>query len=233
MKNKSNSKVPKTRQIKFNSQHFDCEWIPASRSIPRAQQKVMIVLHGRGDSLKSFRSIKRELRRPDINYLLLNAPRRYLTGFSWYALEPNHERGVKEARARLFSLVGELKERGWESQEIIWMGHSQGCLVACDMVFNHPDQFAGLVGVSGYMWFFRGWRSRVRQSGATKTPWLITHGSRDQIIKPSEIRADIVALASEVPVLYREFKKGHNFDYEEEVPFIRDWLKNTPNVNVN
>ena len=106
------------------------------------------------------------------------------------------------------------------------MGHSQGALVASDLVLNHPDSFGGLVGVSGYVWFFRGWRARVKRSGALRTPWLFTHGTRDRVIRPKEIREDIAELLDRrVPVLYREFPKGHDFDYSNEVPFIRSWIR--------
>jgi phospholipase/carboxylesterase len=213
---------PKT----FTSQQFESVFIPASRGIPRARQKLLVVLHGKGDSLEAFRNVKHELKLPGFNYLVLNAPRKFAEGYSWYALEPHHERGVKHARKKLFALVEELREAGWDPKDIFWMGHSQGCLVASDLVINHPEAFGGLIGVSGYMWFFRGWRYKVARSGARRTPWLITHGTRDRIIKPDEIREDISELlAGEVPVMYREFPKGHDFDFSNEVPFIRRWIR--------
>ena len=186
----------------------------------------MIVLHGRGDSIGGFQTIKQELRLPHFNYLLLNAPRKYLDGFSWYALEPRHERGVRGARERLFKLVDELEAYGWFPEDIFWMGHSQGAMVAADLVLNHPQSFGGLVGVSGYVWFFKGWRARARRSGARQTPWLFTHGTRDRVILPAEIREDIQELqAGAFPILYQEFSKGHDFDHSREVPFIRKWIR--------
>lgn len=97
--------------------------------------------------------------------------------------------------------------------------------MACDLVLNHHDTFGGLIGVSGYLWFFPGWKRKIECSGARRTPWLITHGTRDRVIVPDEIREDINELMrGRVPVLYREFKKGHDFDFNEEVPFIRSWI---------
>lgn len=210
----------------FTTRLFDHEWIPAAPSVPRSKQKVMVVLHGKGDSLESFLEIQDELKLPHFNFLLLNAPKKYLGGHSWYLLEPRHEAGVRAARRRLFDLVDELALEGWRPKDIFWMGHSQGALVASDLVLNHPDAFGGVVGVSGYVWFFRGWRARLKRSGALKTPWLFTHGTRDRVIKPVEIREDIAELTSgSVPVLYREFPKGHDFDYSAEVPFIRSWIR--------
>jgi phospholipase/carboxylesterase len=209
----------------FSTYLFQHEWIPASRSIPRSRQKVMIVLHGHGDSLKAFRDIKNELRIPNMNYLLLNAPRRFAEGYTWCALSPRTVSGVKQIREKLFALVDELKLAGWRPDEVFWMGHSQGCFVACDVVLNHPDVFGGLIGVSGYLRFFHGWKSRAAKSGARRTPWLITHGTRDRLIKLWEIRRDIQELTEgDVPVLFQEFLKGHDFDFRREVPFIRRWI---------
>lgn len=215
-------------KLPFGTSLFTHEWIPASRGVLRSKQKLMIVLHGRGDSLDAFRSIKQELRLPHFNYLIINAPRKFQDGFSWYANEPHHERGVLAARRKLFQLVAELGSFGWLPEDIFWMGHSQGALVAADLVLNHPAAFGGLVGVSGYVWFFKGWRSKATRGGAVQTPWLFTHGTRDRTILPAEIREDIAELASgEMPVLYREFAKGHDFDYEREVPFIRKWIRDS------
>ena len=186
----------------------------------------MIVLHGRGDSMRAFLNIKNELRLPNMNYLLLNGPRKYSTGFAWCAVNPKEgSPSVLQIRARLFALIAELKAEGWQTKDIFLMGHSQGCLVACDLVLNYPEPFGALVGVSGYIWFAKGWQQRAAKSGALTTPWLMTHGTRDRVIPPFEIRADIAKLMDgDVPVHYEEFRKGHDFDFEKEVPFIRRWI---------
>lgn len=195
---------------------FDHQWIAASKGVPRSKQKVMIVLHGRGDSLQAYQAIKQELRLPHFNYLLLNAPRKYLKGYTWQS---------KAARRNLNKLVQELAWAGWEPKDIFWMGHSEGAMTAADVVLHHKSAFGGLIGVSGYVRFFKGWRAR--KSGAKQTPWLFTHGTRDRVILPAEIREDIERLSlNRMPVLYREFTKGHDFDYKREVPFIRKWIRN-------
>jgi phospholipase/carboxylesterase len=194
---------------------FDHQWIPASTGTPFSKQKVRIVLHGRGDSLEAYQAIKQELRLPQFNYLLLNAPRKYLKGFTWQS---------KSARRKLNKLVRELEDLGWEPKDIFWMGHSEGAMTVADLVLHHKKAFGGVIGVSGYVRFFKGWRAR--KSGAKQTPWLFTHGTRDRIISPAEIREDIERLSTnEMPILYREFAKGHDFDYKNEVPFIRKWIR--------
>ncbi len=210
----------------FRTTLFDFKWISAKRKQANAPSKLMIVLHGRGDSFNAFLDVQNELEMPEMNFLVLNAPRKFEGGYSWYRSEPHHAESVCEVRSKLFELVTQLNAHGFSSETIFWMGHSQGCLIACDLVLNHPDRFGGLIGVSGYLWFFRGWKKKLVESGAFGTPWLITHGIHDRVICPREIREDIAALVeSDVPVLYREFRKGHDFDFTHEVPYIVEWLK--------
>ncbi len=186
----------------------------------------MVVLHGYGDSLKAYRSIKSDLRLPEFNYLLINAPKRVQDGYSWGVIAPRKAAHLKETRERLFQLVEELKEAGWHPSQIFWLGHSQGCLAASDLILHHPAAFGGFIGVSGYAWFSRGWRNKLSRSGARRTPWLFTHGTKDEVIRTKEIREDIAELSrGKVPVFYCEFLKGHDFDYDCEVPFIRRWIK--------
>lgn len=225
--------------FRFVSQVLTTEWIAASRQVPRERQRVLVVLHGHGDSLKAFRSIKAELRIPELNYLLVNGPKRAGDGFGWGPLSPKRDVDLRPVRLALSALVDELKAAGWRSEQIVWLGHSQGCLAASDLVLHHSDVFGGLIGVSGYVWLSRHWRSGSRlsaqrlssgrRSQIRATPWLLTHGTLDRVIPARETRASVLRLAKRaISVEYREFKKGHDFDYSEEVPYIRRWIKSPP-----
>jgi phospholipase/carboxylesterase len=210
---------------KFETMLFVAEWLPASKRVPRSQQKLMIVLHGRGDRLESYRDVDAELGLPNMNYLILNAPQKFEDGFSWGPLKPS-QTSLIPIRARLFALIEQLRGQGWKTRDIYLLGHSQGCLIAGDLALQYPQAFGGFIGVSGYLWFFKGWRESLKKSGARRTPWLITHGTRDRVIRPQEIRRDVQELVSgSIPVLYREFSKGHDFDFDHEIPFIREWLR--------
>lgn len=210
----------------FTSRQFESRWIPASARIPAAQQKIMIVLHGRGDSLRAFADIRAEMNIPEMNYLVLNAPDTFEDGFSWYELEPRHKTGVERSRRKLIALVADLLKEGWAQKDIYWLGHSQGALMVCDVLMNHRGCFGGAIGISGYVWFFRGWKSRAQNSAAWCTPWLMTYGTRDRVIPPYEFREDVDKLwKAGAPVAVRAFAKGHDFDFRGEVPFVREWLR--------
>ncbi len=206
-------------------QALEHSWIKAQADIPKNAQYVMIVLHGRGDSLDSFFSIRDELKTPEMNYLLVNAPRAYDGGFSWYAFEPNQKNGILKSRAKLLKLIEELGALGWPPSRIFLYGFSQGSLMSCDLAMFAPYHFAGVIGISGYIYFFEEWKKSLKPS-AFHTPWLVTHGLNDDLLPIVETRAHIQKLKDVgLPITWKEFLKDHEIDLNIETNFIRKWVR--------
>ncbi len=204
---------------------FDHKWIHASASVPQKSQYLMIVMHGRGDSLDSFTTIKNELKIPEMNYLLLNAPRAYDDGFTWYAFEPRQRLGILKSRKKILKLLEELALLGWSSDRIFLYGFSQGALMSCDLAMFAPQAFAGIVAISGYIYFFEQWKKDLK-AAAFRTPWLVTHGFQDDLLPIAETRAQIKKLQSVgLPITWKEFLKEHEIDLNIETNFIRKWVK--------
>ena len=213
---------------RFSTSLFDFEFIPA-RTRGLAKRRLGIVMHGKGDRLDAYSNIQAELGLFDFDFLVLNGPTKFGDGFKWINDEPRHQRSLEIVRDLLFSLVDELKEAGYATEDILWLGHSQGGRVASDLIMHSPDAFLGLVAVSSYVGFFEGWADSpdgIQELGAWKTPWLLTHGTQDRIIKLREIREDVRELTrGKIQLTYREFSKGHDFDYDREMPYIREWVR--------
>ncbi len=134
-------------RVHAETSQFHSEFIPAKS---KKSRRLMVVLHGRGDSLKPFRELPDELGLYNMNYLLLNAPRKYDGGFTWYGFPPRQARGVLNARMRLSILMEELKEQGWKTKDIFFFGFSQGALVSVDFGLNYQEPLGGIIGISGY-----------------------------------------------------------------------------------
>lgn len=184
-------------------------------------------MHGKGDSLESYREFHRETALPQMDFLLINGPLPFLEGRKWMNDEPRHEQTLAVVRWLLFDLIEELKAFGYRTENILWLGHSQGGRVASDFIMHSDDAFMGLIGVSSYVGFFDGWSEKSSASSIWKTPWLFTHGTEDEIIRLREIRNDVRELnRARVPLTYREFHKGHDFDHGLEIPYIRNWILN-------
>ncbi len=184
----------------------------------------MLVLHGRGDSIHPFRKFDEELQIPGMNYLLLNAPKRFLDGWSWYGEPPYQKEGVKKIRHKLFQLLSELEVQGWKSENIYLFGFSQGCLISADLALNYPKKLGGIIGISGYFHFYPRWRKHITQD-SQKTPWLFTHGTKDDVLRIDETKFGINKLKSAgLSVKWVELDKSHVLE-EEEYPLIRSWVE--------
>jgi phospholipase/carboxylesterase len=198
---------------------FDHLYVPARETARR----LVIVLHGLGDSLEGFRFLPELLALPGVNYLLLNAPLDYFMGFAWYDLE-DPEPGILGGRAKLRALVAELMEQGWNSGELLLFGFSQGCLMAIDFGLRYERPLAGIVGISGYAAFLDRLDAELNPQ-ALQQRWLITHGDEDELLPLGRTRAQMQRLiAAGVPIEWHEFTKGHTLDPERELPLIRDWI---------
>jgi phospholipase/carboxylesterase len=198
---------------------FKSAFIPAQKN----SEKLMIVLHGKGDSIKPFKGFHQELEIPEMNYLLLNAPKKYLDGYSWYGDPPFQKEGVLRIRSKMFQLLEELEAQGWKPENIFFFGFSQGCLVSADVGLNYPKRLGGVVGVSGYFHFFPRWKQALKRNRLT--PWLLTHGERDDVLPIADTRFGVEKLRSAgLRVDFVESKKKHVIE-DKELPLIRKWVQ--------
>jgi phospholipase/carboxylesterase len=184
----------------------------------------MIVLHGRGDSLKPFRFFDEELKIRNINYLLLNANRKYLDGFSWYSDPPNQANSVVKNRNRLIQLLDELRGWGWSSKNIFLLGFSQGGLVSADLAMTYDQAFAGIISVSSYFHFFSNWRRRLNCKNI-KTPWLFIHGTKDDVLPWKETYYGYQKIRQAgLSADWHLLEKDHVM-IEEDYKIIRPWIR--------
>lgn len=199
--------------------HFKAAFLPAKKSSPY----LMIVLHGKGDSLKPFLRFDEELNIPEMNYLLLNAPKKYLDGYSWYGDPPFQRLGVLKIRKKMLLLLQDLLNEGYLPQNIFLLGFSQGCLISADVALNFSYRLGGMIGISGYFQFYPRWRKNLAEN--LLTPWLITHGRRDDVLPIEETYFGVEKLREAgLDVQWVESNKKHVFE-ESEYPLIKKWIR--------
>lgn len=204
----------------IHTELFKFKFIPAQKH----SDKLMIVLHGKGDSMRPFRYFDDEMNVPEMNYLLLNAPKKFLDGYSWYGDPPYEREGVLKIREKMIQLLVELEMQGWQSENIFLFGFSQGCLISADVGLNYPKRLGGIVGVSGYFHFYPRWRQQISKN-VLKTPWVFTHGRQDDLLKIEETKHGVEKLRDVgFEVDWIELDKEHVLT-EEEMPLIRKWVR--------
>src|SRR5689334_20035668 len=113
---------------RFMSLH--AELLPAS---DKNSRRLLIMLHGLGDSIEGYRWLPQALNLPWLNYLLVNAPDEYFGGYSWYDFVGDIRPGVERSRKLLFSLLDKQSERGFPTELTTFGGFSQGSLMALEM----------------------------------------------------------------------------------------------------
>src|SRR5258708_20653000 len=114
-------------------------------------RRLVVVLDGLGDSVAGYRWLPHALGLPWMNYLLVNAPDDYFGGFSWYDFAGDAGPGILRSRRLLFELLDTQRAKGFATEQTMLFGFSQGCLMTVDVGFRYPHNFAGLVGISGYV----------------------------------------------------------------------------------
>ena len=124
------------------------EFIPAQN---KESRRLLIALHGLGDSPAGYRWMPQEMNLPEMNYLLVNAPDSYYEGFSWFDIYGDAAPGIERSRKLLFELLDAQAKAGFPTSETILFGFSQGCLLTTDVGFRYPHKFAGLVAISGWV----------------------------------------------------------------------------------
>jgi phospholipase/carboxylesterase len=185
---------------------------------------LVVVLHGRGDSSEGFTWLQEALSIDSLNFLLLDAPERYYTGFSWYDLPPNQLPGILRSRKLLKDVFAETQLNGYPAEQTFLFGFSQGCLLTLEFGARHSQRLAGYVGISGYTHdteaLLRDLNPAVNQGD-----WLITHGLWDEMLPVEATREQVRILADRGFRLdYREYAKAHTVDFERELPDIRTWI---------
>ncbi|HEV2435410.1 MAG TPA: serine esterase [Verrucomicrobiae bacterium] len=196
------------------------ELIPAQEKNSR---RLMVMLHGLGDSIEGYRWLPEAMNLPWLNYLLVNAPDDYYGGYAWFDLN-DLVPGVQRSRKLLFELLDDLRARGFPAEQITFGGFSQGSLMAVEVGLRYPHRFAGVVCISG--WVCEPEKLMQELSPvARQQRLLLTHGTADPLLPIDQVRTQIPLLKSAgLNLEWREFAKVHTM-IEEEIVGIRDFVR--------
>ena len=198
------------------------ELIPAA---DKNSRRLMVMLHGLGDSIEGYRWLPEAINLPWMNYLLVNAPDEYFGGFSWFDYPSDIAPGILRSRKMLFDLLDDLRAKNFPAEQITLAGFSQGSLMTIDVGLRYPHGLAGLVGISGWVFeidnLVKEFSPAAKQQRA-----LITHGEFDPLIPFAKVREQARQLKSAgLDVEWREFPKDHTIHGEEEIAVIREFVR--------
>ena len=190
-----------------------------------ASKKLMIILHGRGDSSEGFTGLPDFLNLDEMNYVLLDAPFEYFSGYSWYQLPPDQLPGIKYSSKILGNVLDALFENDFNAEESFLFGFSQGSLLTFEFGARYEKVLAGYVAVSGYIYdakkLLREMNPDVKGSN-----WLCTHGTQDNVLPFDASKEQIKTLQDGgLNVDFKAYEKDHSID-RDELEMISLWMKN-------
>ena len=115
----------------------------------RDASAVMILLHGRGASARDILLLANEFERNDFAYIAPQA-----SGSTWYPysfLSPveMNEPNLTSALQVVSDLITHLSDEGFQSENIVLGGFSQGACLATEYSARNPQRYGGIVGLSG------------------------------------------------------------------------------------
>jgi len=200
---------------------LDTDLIPSREA---GSPRLMIALHGLGDSMEGYRWLPSVLDLPWLNYLLVNAPDDYYGGYAWYDIYGNAEPGIARSRSLLFALLDGLDARGFTAAETILFGFSQGCLLTLEVGVRYPKLLAGLIGISGYA--HKPETLLQEMSPVAKSQrFLVTHGTQDPLLPIEPVRGQMRRLrAAGLNLEWHEFVKPHTIAGDAEIQLIRSFV---------
>lgn len=189
-----------------------------------ASRRLIVVLHGLGDSVSGWEWLPDELQLPWLNTLLVNAPDDYHGGYSWYDIYGDQGAGIRRSRALLHNLLDHTRASGFPSNQTVLLGFSQGCVMTLDAGLRYAQPLAGLLGISGYVY---DQESLLKECAphARSIPILVTHGTQDPLLNIAPTRQQILFLQhAGLSVTWREYPKQHTVDFLRELPDLREFL---------
>lgn len=138
-----------TSETNFQGPHQSTPVIKAGVPSEEADA-AMVMVHGRGATAESITQLANEFS-TDLK-LTLRAPQ--ASGNTWYPysfLEPTEKNqpGLSSGLQKIYDIVEELESEGIPKEKIYLLGFSQGACLASEFVARHPDQYAGLIVLSG------------------------------------------------------------------------------------
>lgn len=197
--------------------------VSPEKKVQDIDKKIMIVMHGLGDSLDAYVPLVRELSTPELHYLVINAPKKYFTGYSWYDLPPSNPiDGVKESTELLHKLINELKDQGFKSENIFILGFSQGGCLAINCYLALNEKLGGVVALSPRMYLDH--LALRNTPECRETPLFIAHGEYDPVIDHAETKAATERLTTlGHQVEWQSYPMQHQICMEE-IEAVRIWL---------
>jgi phospholipase/carboxylesterase len=122
--------------------------VNAGKELDKAKN-VLIMLHGRGGSPEDILSLSSYLNVQDFALMAPQATNNTWYPFSFLAPPQQNEPWLSSALTWIKELVKELNDRGIASENIYFLGFSQGACLTLEFVTRNATRYGGVVAFTG------------------------------------------------------------------------------------
>jgi phospholipase/carboxylesterase len=112
-------------------------------------QKVAIMVHGRGATADSILSLTAHLNLNDFALIAPQAPGNTWYPYSFMAPDHNNEPAFSNSMTTLDGIVEDLKSKGYTSEQIYFIGFSQGACLSLEYSAQHAQKWGGVIAFTG------------------------------------------------------------------------------------
>jgi len=112
-------------------------------------ERVLIMLHGRGDRADSFISLTDVLELSGFTVLALQANQNTWYPFSFMAQEEQNEPYLTNSLEMVATLVRDVLSQGKSTQQLYFLGFSQGACLCLEYVTRNATHYGGVVAFTG------------------------------------------------------------------------------------
>lgn len=207
----------------LKTENFKYIYIPAVDFGQTNANKVMIVMHGLGDSKDSYVDFCKELNVPGLHYLIIDGPIPYFFGNAWYDPPPeNPNKGIRFSLDKINLLIEELKKQGLSSEDIFLTGFSQGGCIALEYLYQCKEKLGGIIALSPKIYPLR--EDFKPDPHQLSTPIFLCHGLYDEVIPYQEMETRSQSLIDKgLKVFKRPYPIEHDIDITE-IEDLRSWI---------
>jgi predicted esterase len=132
----------------INGPHQNHPVLQAGESIEKAKA-VMLMIHGRGATAESILTLVAEIDVDGIAYLAPQANSNTWYPYSFLSPIEINEPGITSGLALIDSIIGNVLNKGFGSEQIFILGFSQGACLSLEYAARNPVEFGGIFGLSG------------------------------------------------------------------------------------
>lgn len=196
----------------------------------------VIWMHGLGASGEDFVPLVPHLGLRGTRFVFPHAPVRPVTvngGMemrAWYDIltmergpDREPEADVRTAHLQVEALIARENARGVPTENIVLAGFSQGAAMTLFTGLRHPQRFAGLMVLSGYLIVEDSLDAERHQANA-ETPLLMMHGTRDEVVPCALGKHAYARIHEGREAEWHDYPMGHEL-CAPQLRDIRNWIR--------